>query len=94
MVLDLALNGAGDPFCLEPAELVLTLARQELSAYARLLAEAFEGNPALSIRGDEAEECWRIAEPILEQWDLGIPPLLSYPAGSAGSPSWSGPFNG
>ncbi|MDP8936217.1 MAG: glucose-6-phosphate dehydrogenase [Actinomycetota bacterium] len=84
MVLDLALNGAGDPFCLEPAQLLLTLAPQDLSAYARLLLEAFEGNPALSIRADEAEECWRIVEPVLEQWALGVPPLLSYPAGSTG----------
>ena len=84
MVLDLALNGAGDPFCLEPAELELTLAPQDLSAYARLLVEALEGDPALAIRGDEAEECWRIVEPIVAQWEKGTPPLLSYLAGSAG----------
>ncbi len=84
MVLDLALNGAGDPFCLEPAKLQLTLAAQDLSAYARLLVEALDGNPALAIRGDEAEECWRIVEPIVAEWGKGSPPLLSYPAGSAG----------
>ena len=84
MVLDLALNGAGDPFCLEPAKLALTLAPQDLSAYARLLVEALEGDPALAIRGDEAEECWRIVEPIVAEWEKGIPELLSYPAGSAG----------
>jgi glucose-6-phosphate 1-dehydrogenase len=84
MVLNLALNGAGDPFCLEPAELELTLATQDLSAYARLLVEALDGNPALAIRGDEAEECWRIVEPIVAEWEKGSPPLHSYPAGSAG----------
>ena len=84
MVLGLALNGAGDPFCLEPAELALGLAPQELSAYARLLVEALEGDPALSIRGDEAEECWRIVEPILTEWQRGEPALLAYPAGSSG----------
>ena len=84
MVLDLALNGAGDPFCLEPAELYLALAPQDLSAYARLLVEAIEGDPALAIRGDEAEECWRIVEPIVAEWERGTPPLLSYPAGSTG----------
>jgi glucose-6-phosphate 1-dehydrogenase len=84
MVLDLALNGAGDPFCLEPAELELTLAPQDLSAYARLVVEALEGDPALAIRGDEAEECWRIVEPVVAEWEKGTPPLLSYPAGSAG----------
>ena len=88
MVLDLALNGAGDPFCLEAAALELTLAPQDLSAHARLLVEALEGDPALSIRGDEAEECWRIVEPIVTQWEGGAPPLLSYPAGSPG-PTWT-----
>ncbi len=84
MVLDLALNGAGDPFCLEPASLELTLAPQDLSPYARLLVEVLEGDPALSIRGDEAEESWRIVEPILGQWSKGEPPLLTYAAGSRG----------
>jgi len=84
MVLDVALNGAGDPFCLEEAALEMTLAPQDLSAHARLLVEALEGDPSLSIRGDEAEECWRIVEPILSRWDQDSPPLLDYPAGSAG----------
>lgn len=84
MVLGLALNGAGDPFCLEPAELTLRLAPQDLSAYARLLVEALEGDPALSIRGDEAEECWRIVEPIVAEWEQGTLPLLTYAAGSSG----------
>jgi glucose-6-phosphate 1-dehydrogenase len=84
MALDLALNGAGDPFCLEAATLDLALAPQDLSAYARLLVEVLEGDPVLSIRGDEAEECWRIVEPILGQWERGAPRLLTYPAGSRG----------
>jgi glucose-6-phosphate 1-dehydrogenase len=46
--------------------------------------EALEGDPALAIRGDEAEECWRIVEPIVSEWEKGTPALRSYPAGSAG----------
>lgn len=84
MNLDIALNGEGDPFTLEPARLDTDLAPQELSAYARLLLDVFEGDPALSIRGDEAEESWRIVEPILERWATEQTPLVSYPAGSAG----------
>ena len=87
MVLDLALNGAGDPFCLEAASLELTLAAQDLPAHARLLVEVLAGDPALSIRGDEAEECWRIVEPIVAEWARGEPPLLTYPAGSTGPDS-------
>lgn len=81
---DLALNGAGDPFCLEPAHWELELAPQEMSAYARLLVDVLEGDPSLSIRGDEAEECWRIVEPILTAWNAGTSPIQAYAAGSLG----------
>ncbi|MEW6473804.1 MAG: glucose-6-phosphate dehydrogenase [Actinomycetota bacterium] len=91
--VDLALNGAGDPFCLDPARWDLELAPQELSPYARLLMDVLEGDPALFIRGDEAEESWRIVEPILEAWDAGASPLLDYRAGSDGpSPSGGEPW--
>jgi glucose-6-phosphate 1-dehydrogenase len=84
VALDIALNGAGDPFCLEPARIDLDLAPQELSAYARLLVDALEGDPALSTRGDETEESWRIVEPILTAWEREIVPMRSYAAGSDG----------
>lgn len=83
MVLELALNGAGDPFRLEPAALDLTLAPQELSTYARLLLDAVQGDATLSIRGDEAEELWRIVEPVLATWQHDTP-MLTYAAGSDG----------
>lgn len=86
LAVDLALNGAGDPFYLDPARWELALAPQKLSPYARLLLDVLEGDPALSIRGDEAEESWRIVEPILDAWDAGASPLLDYPAGSHGPP--------
>lgn len=82
LAIDVALNGKGDPFCLDPARWELDLAPQELSAYARLLLDAFEGDPALAVRGDEAEESWRIVEPILGAWAKGAAPLAEYPAGS------------
>jgi glucose-6-phosphate 1-dehydrogenase len=84
LAIDLALNGVGDPFCLDPARWELELAPQELSAYARLLLDVIEGDPSLSIRGDEAEECWRIVEPIIAGWNAGAKPLSLYPAGSPG----------
>lgn len=83
MVLELALNGASDRLRLEPAELDLALAPQELSAYARLLLDALEGDTTLSIRDDEAEELWRIVEPVLATWEHGTP-MRAYPAGSEG----------
>ena len=87
LAVDLALNGAGDPFCLDPARWELALAPQELSPYARLLVDVFEGDPTLSIRGDEAEESWRIVEPIIDAWAAGMSPLAAYTAGSQGPPS-------
>ncbi len=84
VTLEVNLNGAGDPFRLERAGMATALAPQELSAYARLLVDVFAGDPVLSIRADEAEEAWRIIEPILEAWRNEATPLLEYPAGSSG----------
>ncbi|MFZ4187154.1 glucose-6-phosphate dehydrogenase [Streptomyces pseudogriseolus] len=57
-----------------------------LPAYGRLLMDVFDGDPALSIRGDEAEEAWRVVEPVLSAWERGLVPLEEYPAGSDGPP--------
>ncbi len=84
MELGVNINGPGDPFDLERASLDAELAPQELSAYARLLLDIFDGNAVLSIRGDEAEESWRIVEPILEGWSAGSVPMGEYPAGTTG----------
>lgn len=84
--LELAVNGPGEPFSLGRAELTATLAPQEVPAYGRLLLDVFEGDPTLSVRDDEAEESWRIVEPILDAWAAGRAPLEEYPAGSGGPP--------
>ncbi len=84
LALLMNINGPGDPFDLECIELDRDLAPQVLSPYARILMAVFDGDPTLSIRDDEAEECWRIVEPILAAWKKGKPPLLEYPAGSDG----------
>jgi glucose-6-phosphate 1-dehydrogenase len=74
----------GQPFALACAELARELVPQDLSAYARLLLQVMEGKRELFIRGDEAEESWRIMEPILNAWTGGRAPLLEYAAGSDG----------
>ncbi|WP_323377517.1 hypothetical protein [Streptomyces sp. RB17] len=58
----------------------------ELPAYGRLLLNVLRGDPALSIRGDEAEEAWRVLDPVLSAWERDLVPLEEYPAGSAGPP--------
>ena len=89
VAIDVALNGTGDPFSLEPAVLAVDLAPQELSPYARLLLDVFDGDPTFMIRDDEAEESWRVVDPILATWSEGTPPLGTYKAGSRGpSAGW------
>ena len=86
--LDLIINGQGDPFVLERNVLHSDLGAGELSAYGEVLAGIMECDPTLSVRGDVAEECWRIVEPVLAAWRSGKVPLDGYPAGSAGPKGW------
>jgi len=88
MELDLVTNGTGDPFDLERDVLRHEFGPNELSAYGEVLAELMEGDPTLSVRGDVAEECWRIIAPVLAAWAKNDVRLDSYPAGSAGPRAW------
>lgn len=86
--LDLIVNGQGDPFTLERAVLHSDLGTGELSAYGEVLAGILDCDPTLSVRGDVAEECWRIVEPVLAAWRKDAVPLDEYPAGSSGPAAW------
>ncbi len=86
--LDLIINGQGDPFTLERNVLHSDLGAGELSAYGEVLAGIMDCDPTLSVRGDVAEECWRIVEPILAAWRKGDVPLDTYPAGTSGPVAW------
>ena len=89
MALDINVNGERDPFTLETVSLETDLAAGQLVAYGEVLAGILTDDPSLSVRGDVAEECWRIITPILEAWSNGTVPLDEYPAGSAGPTSWT-----
>ena len=58
-----------------------------------MLKGVLDGDPTLSVRGDMAEECWRIIEPVLEAWRADRVPLDEYEAGGPGPGNWpsSGP---
>ena len=86
--LDLVINGEGDPFTLDTSILHAELGEPELSAYGEVLAELLEGDPIISVRGDVAEQCWRIVEPVLAAWRKDKVPLETYPAGSLGPSGW------
>jgi glucose-6-phosphate 1-dehydrogenase len=84
VALAVNVNGIGDPFELQVAQLGMSLPPSDLPPYAQVLLAALGGDATLSIRGDEAEESWRIIDPILAAWRDGDPPLLDYAAGSQG----------
>ncbi|HWS49521.1 MAG TPA: glucose-6-phosphate dehydrogenase [Microbacterium sp.] len=86
--LELNLNGADDPFELERATLSADLGQGTLRAYAEVLSGVLDGDPTLAVRGDAAEQSWRIVAPILAAWQRGDVPLEEYPAGSAGPADW------
>ncbi len=82
--LGLNINGPGDPFDIERVELGARLAKQEIPAYGRVLLGVLAGDPTFSIRDDEAEESWRVIEPIRRGWENDGAPLREYAAGSSG----------
>jgi glucose-6-phosphate 1-dehydrogenase len=69
---------------LVPLNLTARLDPPELPAYGRLLLDVLDGHAALSIRGDEAEESWRVLTPVLAAWSKDLVALEEYPAGSDG----------
>jgi glucose-6-phosphate 1-dehydrogenase len=89
--IDLVTNGRDDPFDLEHDVLHAEFGPSELSAYGEVLAELLEGDPTLSVRGDIAEECWRIVSPVLAAWRANRVRLDTYPAGTRGPTSWKAP---
>ena len=69
---------------LAPLTLTAELEPAELPAYGRLLLDVLNRDPALSIRGGEAEESWRVVTPVLDAWAKDLVPLQDYVAGSDG----------
>ncbi|MFI1462040.1 glucose-6-phosphate dehydrogenase [Nocardia carnea] len=83
--LTLSLTAAGTSAdTLEPLTMTAQMAPPELPAYGTLLLNVLAGDPALSIRADEAEEAWRVVAPVLAGWARDLAPLEEYPAGSRG----------
>jgi glucose-6-phosphate 1-dehydrogenase len=83
--MTLAMTGIGaGAHTLAPLTLTAQLAPPDLPAYGLLLLDVLHGNAALSIRGDEAEEAWRVLAPVMSAWSRDMVPLLEYPAGSDG----------
>jgi len=90
LALDLNINGPDDPFGIDRITLDADFNPGRLPAYGEVLDGVFRSDPTLSVRGDTAEECWRIVDPVLRAWRTGAVPLDDYPAGSAGPSTWAG----
>jgi glucose-6-phosphate 1-dehydrogenase len=85
--LTLALTAVGASVgALAPLTLTARIEPPALPAYGTLLLDVLRGDLALSIHADEAEEAWRVLEPVLSGWARGLVPLEEYPAGSLGPP--------
>ncbi len=89
LTLDLDVNGPGDLFTLDRVQLETDLASDPLLPYGEVLEGVLNGDPLLSVRGDTAEECWRIVEPAFAAWKSGAVPMEEYAAGSTGPANWT-----
>jgi glucose-6-phosphate 1-dehydrogenase len=88
MVLEVNTNGPGNPRYLSRSKLHADFGPGSLLAYGEVLAGVLDGDPTLSVRGDTAEQCWRIVAPVLSAWRNDEVALNDYPAGSEGPDDW------
>ena len=56
-----------------------------------MLAGILDGDPTLTVRGDAAEECWRIIDAYQKAWADDAVPMDTYAAGSDGPDGWEPP---
>jgi glucose-6-phosphate 1-dehydrogenase len=65
----------------ESRELEARSSEPRFTAYANLILETLKSDPMLFIRGDEAEESWRIIDPVMKAWAAEDVPMQEYAAG-------------
>ena len=82
----LNINDGSEFVGLEPVMLETDLPAPPRPAYASLICNVLEADPTLAVRDDEAEEAWRIMQPIADAWKRGEVPLRTYAAGT--TPRW------
>jgi glucose-6-phosphate 1-dehydrogenase len=88
LALRLTAGGGSMPFGLEPEHVDGDLPKSAVTEYGEVIRGVLGNDPTLSVRGDVAEQCWRIVQPILDAWAADEVPLDEYAAGSAGPDSW------
>jgi glucose-6-phosphate 1-dehydrogenase len=80
--------GVDGPYTIDQVFLDATLPSSSVLPYGEVLNGILRGDPLLSVRGDVAERCWEIVEPVLAAWRAGEVPLEEYEAGSDGPADW------
>lgn len=88
IALGITTNGEGDTRELEDSVLFTEMGSSAVRPYGEILEGILDGDPLLSVRGDIAEECWRIVTPVVEAWQQGLVPMDEYRAGSSGPQNW------
>lgn len=82
--LSLTAAGGDEPFELEAGEFSGDLPKSAVTEYGEVVRGVLGDDPTLSVRGDMAEQCWRIVQPVLDAWAANEVPMDEYPAGSSG----------
>jgi glucose-6-phosphate 1-dehydrogenase len=67
----------------ENRELEVHAPASRRTPYANLILAMIRSDPTLFIRGDEAEEAWRIIDPVTKAWSSGEVRMREYAAGTA-----------
>ncbi|WP_427892742.1 glucose-6-phosphate dehydrogenase [Kribbella sp. GL6] len=80
--------GVDGPYTMGQVFLDATLPTSPVLPYGEVLNGILRGDPLLSVRGDVAERCWEIVEPVLDAWRSGEAPLEEYEPGSNGPTHW------
>ena len=62
-------------------DLTSRLLMPAVAAYAHLILDMLNSHPMLFMRGDEAEQAWRIIDPVMKAWSAGDVPMEEYAAG-------------
>ncbi len=88
MAIELNVNGPGNPLQIDQTTLRSEFGPGDLPAYGEVLLGVLDADPSLSVRGDTAEDCWRIVAPVLAAWRADKVPLQEYRAGSDGPDGW------
>ncbi|RZT16680.1 glucose-6-phosphate 1-dehydrogenase [Kribbella sp. VKM Ac-2569] len=83
--------GVDGPYTMGQVFLDATLPSSSVLPYGEVLNGILRGDPLLSVRGDVAERCWEILEPVIDAWHTDEVPLEEYEAGSDGPAEWQTP---